>query len=233
MFERARQFLRQMTQPASRHPEDRRSHPRLATEIQTVCRTVNDDEEHKAIIRNVSRSGINLLLETPLNPGVMLRIEVPHAKKSAHIVTLLACVTNVSPKSDDLWSTGCAFSIELSDDELAIFGGEKFENAEREQRAWVRHPVRTTAEFQVLPEENSKPRTADVVNLSVAGVGLLMDMCVDTGSVLSISLNRGMDRAPLSILASVVYLTDCSDGRWAAGCNFIRQLSSDELQAII
>lgn len=233
MFERARNFLRQMTQPAARHPEDRRSHPRHPTAIETAVKKLADHSHHKALIRNVSRSGVNLLMETPLDAGDMISIEVPHASDSAHIVTMLACVTHISQPSEDLWSAGCEFSLELSDDEMAIFGGAKVEAGNREQRIWVRQSVQAKAEYRILPEETSPAQLADIVNLSPAGIGLLVDYCVETGSVLSITLNRGADKPPLSMLASVVYLTDCSDGRWAAGCNFIRQLSQEELKSIV
>lgn len=221
-----------MTKPVAIHPEDRRSHPRQQTSIETKFRKIADHLEHKALIRDVSRSGVSLLVDSQLAPGDMISIEVPHAANAAHVVTLLACVSRVSQASEDLISVGCSFSIELNDDEMAYFGGAKPKQSGQEQRAWVRQSVQTVAEYRVLPDENAPAKFADVVNLSPAGIGLLINYCVETGSVLSISLNRGMDRAPLSILASVVYMTDCSDGRWAVGCNFIRQLTQDELKSI-
>lgn len=233
MFERTRNFIRQMTRTTNKNAEDRRAHPRFATEIVTTCRPVTDGKEHRAIIRNVSRSGVNLLLDQDLIPGTMVRVEVPHLANSTHTVTLLACVMNVSVVSENQWSCGCMFSLELSDEELAIFGGQKVQGAHGDQRAWIRHPVRGSAEYRVLPGESGEMYKAEVVNLSPAGVGLLLDRHLDTGSVLSLSLHRANDKPSLSMLASIVYLTDCSDGRWAAGCNFIRELSNDELKSIV
>ncbi|WP_020469249.1 PilZ domain-containing protein [Zavarzinella formosa] len=233
MLERTRNFIRQITRKTSNSAEDRRAHPRFDTEIETVCRPVADGEEHKAIIRDVSRSGVKLLLDVELVPGTMVRVDVPHAVNSAHTVTLLACVMRVIPESDDRWSCGCMFSLELNDDELAIFGGKKVQGAHGDQRAWIRHPVRAMAEYRVLPGEDDILLTAEVVNLSPAGVGLLLDRHLDPGSVLSVSLHRAKDKPDLSMLASIVYLTDCSDGRWAAGCNFIRELTHEELKSIV
>lgn len=233
MFERTRNFIRQFTRTASRNPEDRRAHPRYETEIRTVCRPIAEGTEYHAVIKNVSRSGVNLVLDADLVPGTMIRIEVPHGQNSTHTVTMLGCVMHSTVLNENQWTCGCMFSLELNDDELAIFGGEKIQGAHGDQRAWIRHPVQGTAEYRVLPSEDETPLTAEVVNLSPAGVGLLVDRQIDPGSVLSLSLHRAKDKPALSMLASIVYLTDCSDGKWAAGCNFIRELTHEELKSIV
>ncbi len=234
MFERTRNFIRQFTLKTSRNPEDRRAHPRYPTEIRTVCRPVADGTELHAVIRNVSRSGVSLEMAADLTPGTMVRVDVPHAADSAHTVTLLACVMHVSPLAENSWACGCMFSLELDDDELAIFGGQKAQGAHGDQRAWIRHPVHGTAEYRVVPAEGEEQvLTAEVVDLSPCGVGLLLDRQLEPGSVLSLSLHRAKDKPSLAMLASIVYLTDCSDGKWAAGCNFIRELTHDELKSIV
>jgi len=233
MFERTRNFIRQFTLKTSRNPEDRRAHPRFDTEILTVCRPVADGTEFQAVIRNVSRSGVSLEMAADLTPGTMVRVDVPHAADAAHTVTLLACVMHLAPLPDGRWTCGCMFSLELSDDELAIFGGQKAQGAHGDQRAWIRHPVHGTAEYRVVPGDSDELLTAEVVDLSPCGVGLLLDRQLDPGSVLSVSLHRAKDKPSLSMLASIVYLTDCSDGKWAAGCNFIRELTHDELKSIV
>ena len=58
------------------------------------------------------------------------------------------------------------------------------------------------------------------------------DKPFENGTLLNVDLQGATDQEPLSILACVVHVTEREPGRWALGCNFIRELTGAELQAL-
>ena len=231
MFQRTRALLHHLSS-GSAIAEDRRLHSRHDTEMRTVCRPVPEGTELGAWIRNVSRSGVNLTVSQEFAAGSMIQVDLPHAIGGAH-TTVLACIVHSLELGPDEWSLGCQFSLELNDDELKLFGGEKQKPKPEDQRAWVRFPAKGTAEYHVLPGGGEPPEVAEIANISPAGIGLLTDEPLDPGVVISLTLRRNQQKPDLTMLACVVYLTDRSDGKWAAGCNFIRELSEKELNELL
>src|SRR5204863_4475501 len=102
-----------------------------------------------------------------------------------------------------------------------------------DSRAWVRHTARGPAEYEVLPGDDGPPRTARLVNLSPAGVGLLVDEKLEAGTALTVSLKRIDGQSERHLLACVVYQTRRPDGLWAVGCNFLHELSEKELDELL
>ena len=52
------------------------------------------------------------------------------------------------------------------------------------------------------------------------------------GRVTAPSASTSAGTVVLTILGCVVYLSEAGDGRWLAGCNFIRELDDQELQKL-
>lgn len=229
MLRRTRAFLRHLTGTGA--PEDRRVHTRHVANVEAVCRPVADDDPLKARVRNVSRSGVNLLAPRSVREGTMLRIDIPTA--SDRTTTLLACVMHVSPEGDAGYSLGCMFSLELSDDEMRQFGGRKQLAGPADLRAWVRCPTRGAVEYRVLPGDGSPAATAELIDLSPAGVGLLLDRSIDAGTALTIALKRTDDKPDRTVIACIVYLAERSDGKWAAGCHFMHELGEAEMRELL
>jgi PilZ domain len=227
MLHLGRRILQRITGSDS----DRRAHPRHATDIRTVCHPVSEDISIPARIADVSIGGIKLRIARPLREGTMLRVDLP--RPGSPSTTMLACVMHASEVSVGVWEVGCNFSLELSDDEMRAFGGEKTQAAAGDSRAWVRHSARGTVEYEVLPAEDSSPRTAQLVNLSPAGVGLLMDEKPEVGAALVLFMKRVDDQPERQLLACVVYQTERPDGMWAIGCNFLHELSERELDELL
>jgi hypothetical protein len=228
MLRRTRALIRKMT--GSGTPEDRRAHARFPADVEAVCRPVADNTPMKSRVRNVSRSGVNLLAPRSVREGTMLRIDIPTG--SEHHTTLLACVMHVSPEGDAGWSLGCMFSLELSDDEMRQFGGQKQIAGPSDQRAWVRYPARGAVEYRVLPGDGPTA-TAELIDLSPAGVGLLLDREIDAGTALTVSLKRTDGKPDRTVIACIVYLASRSDGKWAAGCHFMHELRESEMRELL
>jgi hypothetical protein len=72
-----------------------------------------------------------------------------------------------------------------------------------------------------------------VLNLSASGVGLLVDRFVDAGTLLNIDLTGRDGHTTRTILACVVHVSQQAPQEWALGCNFIRELTDEDLQALI
>jgi hypothetical protein len=186
-----------------------------------------------ARIRNVSRTGVNVIVSKVVLEGTMIRIDLPVTKDGPH-TTVLACVTNSRETAPGEWSLGCMFSLELSDAEMRALGGEKTAPADpADQRAWVRYPAQGTVAFRMLPGEVGSPQSGELIDLSPAGVGLLVDQKVEPGSALTVTLRRNDNKPDRTMLVCVVYLTDRPDGKWAVGCQFLHELTEKELQELV
>src|SRR5262245_59376465 len=114
MFRRTRALIRRLTSSS----DERRAHPRREVNVATMCRALAGDADMPARIRNVSRSGVNLVVPRTATPGTMIRIKVPGSAERQ--TTLLACVTNAKELAAGEWSLGCVFSLELSDVEMQL-----------------------------------------------------------------------------------------------------------------
>ena len=227
MLQLGRKIIRKFTSSA----QDRREHPRQATDIRTICRPVSEDYHVGIQIQDVSLGGLKFISTDALRQGTMIRIDLP--KQSGPPTTVLACVTHINESGHEKWDVGCSFSLELSDDEMRTFGATKSALGADDPRAWVRHPARGTVEFRVLPGHDGPPRTAQLVDLSAAGVGLVVDDELEAGSAITVSMKRLDDKPDRPILACVVYQTKRPDGKWAVGCNFLHRLTESELDELL
>jgi hypothetical protein len=215
--------------------EERRVRVRYPSGALTKFQPVNGVEHPplSARVRNVSRGGINLLVPERLEPGSMLSIDLPSPDGDTPC-TVLACIVHVSAQPDGEWAVGCTFSQELSDAELRVFGGQRRKpSAPDDQRNWVRFPCRVKAACQVVTETPEPPWPAEVLDLSPSGIGLRVERPIETGALLNLDLHDADGRIATSMLACVVHVTGPENGQLSLGCNFIRELSEQELEALL
>jgi hypothetical protein len=228
MLRKTRAFLRRLTGSG----EDRRAHPRHEIDVETTCRSLADEADMPARIRNVSHSGINLVVPHNVIEGTMIRVHLPSTGEGPK-TTVLACVTNARQTGDGQYSLGCMFSFELSDAEMRLLGGEKKASDASDQRGWVRCAARGTIAYRAIPSDDVAARSAELIDLSPAGVGLIVDQAIEAGTAITLGLQRQDEKPDRQMLACVVYVTDRSDGKWAIGCNFLHELSERELGELV
>jgi hypothetical protein len=102
-----------------------------------------------------------------------------------------------------------------------------------ERRIRVRYPSNVHVHFQAVNGSLGARLTARVRNISLGGVSLIVGHRFTPGDLLSIELPQADGRPGATVLACVVHVTPQPSGEWALGCNFIRELSDDELKALL
>jgi hypothetical protein len=162
----------------------------------------------------------------------MLTIELPRAAPEDRF-DVLACVVHCDEVEEGQWSLGCTFSRELSEYDLQAFGTTRINDALPDQRQTQRFLTDINATYQLVATAEQPPRKARVLNISVAGVGLLVDEIVENGALLSVELRNAAKTTERAILACVVHITRRPGSEWALGCNFIRSLSEDDLNQLL
>jgi hypothetical protein len=241
MLERTVSLLRRLVkwQPGTSTPEpevdeeDRRMRARYPANVEVPCRPVGttDATELLAQVRNISLGGVNLIVKRHFKPGDLLNVELPCAEGRPPN-QVLACVVHVTPRSAGEWSLGCNFSRELSDEDLRSFGARRQRPTADDQRNWERFPCHVKAHCQPVAVGDQPRCEAKVLNISASGIGLLVGVATATGTLLSLELLGSGGGQPYKVLACVVHATPCDD-QWALGCNFIRELTEQELKALV
>jgi hypothetical protein len=239
MFERAvSMFRRMMAGPDGEAPalaEEQRVRVRYPCTVRTTLHPVNGAEPVRLSgrVRNISRGGINLMVAREFEPGDMLGVDLP-APDSDATYTVLACVVHATSLPGGEWAVGCTFAQELSDGDLRAFGGRRRKSpAPEDQRTWVRFPCRVKATCQLVGGAPEAPWPVEVVDISPSGIGLRVERDLEPGALLSLDLQDPSGEVRTSILACVVHIAEPAGGRRALGCNFIRELSDAELQAVL
>ncbi len=220
--------------PGTAAETERRLWVRHDVELDAACLPAGQPhtEQFSARVRDISRGGINLIVSRELQPGELLSLELPHRDdQPGHC--LLVCVVRVEPASQGEWALGCLFSEELEHDELEIFGALRQETPPSDQRIWQRFPCNLEATIQAISPEDANPVPAQVLNVSARGIGLLVKQPTTTGALINVALQGGAGKGQRTILACVVHITSHDEGVWALGCNFIRELEEEDLQALV
>ena len=215
--------------------EDRRIWVRYPSSAETVVQSVAGngvDTRLSARVRNVSRGGISLVLNKQLEAGDMISIDLPGGTPQS-ASTVLACVVHVRPEGKGEWALGCTFSEELSDADLAAFGARRLKPPAPDNRSWVRFVCNVKATCQGLADAGQPAWSAQVVNISASGIGLLVERAVETGTMLSLELESPTTHVARTILACVVHVTTHPGNERLLGCNFIRELSEADLKALL
>jgi PilZ domain len=241
MFARTFSFWRRLVGQTHSHAEgggtaveeDRRLWVRYEANLEARVQLSEQTPAERVVarVRDISIGGAKLVTDRPFQAGQILTLELPSAGDEQQVV--LACVVRVAPLAAGAWSLGCVFARELSAEDLEKVGAQKAKPSADDQRTWVRYDCTSTATYERVGEENGQTHTAQVLNVSASGVGLILREPAEPGCLISLSL-QGKRGAPMrSILACIVHTTVRAGGELAVGCNFIRELAEDELNALL
>jgi c-di-GMP-binding flagellar brake protein YcgR len=213
--------------------EDRRLEVRRLASVETKVTPAAGAPESslRARVLNVSSSGVKLVVGRPFEQGDLLTLELP-APVGDSSVSVLACVVHAQPEGDAEWLLGCRFSAELNDSDLAAFGAAPSKPEEPDGRNWSRVPCEVKAVYQIIPDEEGVRREAKVLNISGGGVAMLVEHDVRPGALLSAELHASGRQTAVTILACVVHVKVHSERERVLGCNFIQQLSDNDLKAL-
>jgi hypothetical protein len=188
-------------------------------------------ERFPAKVEEVSKSEICLRASKQVRRSSLLSIELPHGEGgSADCV--LAYVIRSSPAGES-WVLSCVFSTELSDEDLRSFGGCKTRPAPPTRRGWSRFPFQGPVTYRSLHNPDQKRQTAQAVDISPTGIGLVVNEAIEAGAVLNLEIAGRLGRSERVLEACVVRSGAMAEGRWRLGCNFIRQLQENELQGFL
>jgi|SRR5581483_1337253 len=211
--------------------DERRLWVRYPADLNALVQAAgNQDTRLSAKVRDVSQGGACLLMNRTFQPGQLLSLELPSADATA-IHTVLACVVRASPESGGQWAIGCVFARELTAEDMEGFGAQKVRPAPPDKRTWMRFPTNIKATYQKIGDAEQLAYSARVLNLSASGIGLLVKDAIETGALLSLDLVGAS--ASRTILACVVHATTHGNDELALGCNFIRELGEEDLQALL
>lgn len=98
---------------------NRRATVRFVCNTQATCCAATGEEEQRwtAIIRDISASGVALMLKRQFDPWTILDVEFQSADGSI-VYTLQTRVVHSTPQRSGVWLLGCVFARELGGDEL-------------------------------------------------------------------------------------------------------------------
>jgi c-di-GMP-binding flagellar brake protein YcgR len=238
MFEKTFTFWRRLvgTADASNASanQDRRLWVRHAIDLRGNLQISEPAESEKILanVRDLSIGGASLVVDRIVDAGEMVVLELPADR--GEIRTVLACVVRVSQQPDGRWSLGCVFSRELSQEDLDRVGAQKIAaSADDDKRTWVRFSCEIHAAYRKVGDPTNQAFPAQVLNISANGISLAVTQTLAAGGLLNVDL---LDKAGLvarTMLACIVHTATRPGGDFAIGCNFIRELSEDELQSLL
>src|SRR5947209_3022972 len=115
--------------------EERRLWVRYPCNLETISELRSEKSERvSARVRNISRGGLRLVVDREVKTGGLLSVELPAGEGQASS-TVLAYVVHSTPQ-DGVWTLGCTFASELTDEDLRPFGAKRERAAVPDQRAW-------------------------------------------------------------------------------------------------
>jgi hypothetical protein len=188
-------------------------------------------ERFEAAVEEISRYEACLCTSRQILKTSLLSIELPQGEK-ADGDSILAYVVKSLPQGNN-WLLTCVFSTELSEEDLRSFGGSRTRPPPPTRRAWSRFPLDRAVAYRSLRTADEQKQLARAVDISVTGIGLVVHEPIEAGAVLSLDIMAGPGQPEKVMQVCVVRAGSETQGQWRLGCNFIRQLQEDELQAFL
>jgi hypothetical protein len=206
---------------------------RFSCDLTTVCRSVEETSEFRLSVRvlEISQGGIKLLSSRPFEVGALLSVELPGSREP-DCCTVLAYVLRVVPQEDGECVVGCQFATELTAEEIEPFATKRLKPDPTDTRSWARFPWIAPVTYQVVEPGVLEEGSVQAIDISPNGIGLRMARPPEVGTLLQLGLCNSVGRPALSILASVVRVSSRGSKEWFVGCNFIRELTDEELRGL-
>jgi hypothetical protein len=102
-----------------------------------------------------------------------------------------------------------------------------------ERRASVRQRFEWDVSCELTTYGVSERWTAQVRDISVDGLGLVLDRCLDPGIVLEVELTSRDGSLAYTIVARVSHSRALGAGEWLAGCTLVGRVSEEELRDLL
>src|SRR4051812_5095773 len=91
------------------------------------------------------------------------------------------------------------------------------------RRAVIRYRREPASAGRLFINESYKSLRAQVVDLSENGIGLMIDEAIDSGTIVSIEINEGIQSATMELHGQVTYCIS-TEGAWRCGCELLTKL---------
>ena len=101
------------------------------------------------------------------------------------------------------------------------------------RRATVRYRCTGEARGRVFLADSYRSLAAEVRDLSTGGAGLTLRQPLEAGALLYLELENAGQGLSLELLARVVHASAQASGAWHLGCEFVNQLSPEELRTLL
>jgi hypothetical protein len=101
-----------------------------------------------------------------------------------------------------------------------------------DRRAWVRYPGLLNASFHVAECDTDRGWWARIKNVSRSGVCVVLPRRVPLGTRLLFELPGDLGQPRDTVLMCVLHTTQEAGANWLTGCEFVRQLSQEELRTL-
>jgi hypothetical protein len=212
--------------------EERRARVRYRASLRAPCRLADGGGAWVARVRDVSTLGIALSLPERLAEAALLDVELQRCN-GAMVRRVLARVVHVTRENSCSWLAGCAFTSELTGDELRLFHAEAVRPPVRDNRRWLRFPCNVETICYTCETIPGERRPARVLNVSPGGIGLLLPCQFGAGTLLHFALPTEADQPARALLVRVVRVIEQAPGMWFLGCEFAHQLEDDELHQLL
>jgi hypothetical protein len=105
--------------------------------------------------------------------------------------------------------------------------------SQAERRRAERYPCNLRPFWRVEGQEQADSPPARIQNISATGIGLRIGQPIKPGAVLVIKLQTTDRRLSRPLPARVMHATPQTEGDWLVGCQFVRKLSDEDMQALL
>ncbi|MFO0966421.1 MAG: PilZ domain-containing protein [Gemmataceae bacterium] len=212
---------------------ERRGDPRHFVDAAVSCRPVGDNAAPNLTgrVRDVSTLGIGLVLPEPIEPGVLLDIDLIN-NRGNWVGAVRGRVVHNLRTSDGVWIIGCAFVSELDDAELRFFDAQRLRPVMAESRRWVRFPCNVETVCYTCETVPGERRKAYILDISAGGVGMSLPCEFSPGTVLRLELPARSSLPARLLLIRVIHCVEAPGRGWIHGCEFADQLGTEELSQL-
>jgi len=213
--------------------EERRASPRYRVTLTAVCRSPDATPgTWRCPVRDLSAFGIAFHSPRRLPLSTLLEIALANGRRELGRA-VLARVVHVEADRGGTWLVGCAFTAELSNEELALFQGARVRPAGNDSRRWLRFPCNVETVYWTSETVPGEQRPARVINISPGGIGLVLPCTFPQGTLLRFRMPAAAAEPGREMLVRVVRAMEHAAGYWFHGCEFADRLDEEDLRALM